>query len=117
MSPFMKKQRVCRAFNGATYFKPSGVPLSALEVNALALDELEAMYLCDYEGLHQSAAAEKMGISSSTLQRLLYAGRKKAVDALYHSKAIELTKHDQILQERCHRRRRGKGKFLTEEEV
>ena len=99
MSPFMRKTRVCRAFEGAIYFKPTGVPLSSLEANTLELDELEAIHLCDYEGLHQSEASEKMNISTSTLQRLLYSGRKKIIDALYNSKAIKITKHDQVLEQ------------------
>jgi predicted DNA-binding protein (UPF0251 family) len=99
MSPFIKKQRICRPFSGATYFKPRGIPLRNLEINILELDELEAAYLCDHERLDQSEAAERMGISSSTLQRLLYSGRKKIIDTLYFSKAIEISRHDQILEQ------------------
>ena len=98
MAPFTRKQRFCRLFSGRAYFKPRGVPLSSLDINKLGLDELEAMHLCDYEDLHQSEAAAKMGISTSTLQRLLYSGRKKIIDALYNSKAIEIIKHEQILE-------------------
>ncbi len=98
MAPFMKRQRYCRAFNGVTFFKPRGIPLSELEINTLELDELEATHLCDFEELNQAEAAEKMKISTSTLQRLLYAGRKKIADALYSSKAIKIEKHDDILE-------------------
>lgn len=101
MAPFIRKQRYCRRFSGTTYFKPRGMPLSSLEINKLELDELEAMRLCDYEDLHQAAAAEKMGISTSTLQRLLYSGRRKVADALCNSKAIEIIKHEQILEKAC----------------
>jgi uncharacterized protein len=98
MAPFMKRKRCCRAFEGTTFFKPRGVPLSELEINTLELDELEAVHLCDFEGLNQADAAEKMKISTSTLQRLLYSGRKKIADALYSSKAIKIEKHDDILE-------------------
>ncbi len=98
MAPFIRKRRYCRRFSGTTYFKPRGVPLSSLKINKLELDELEAMRLCDYEDLHQAEAAKKMGISSSTLQRLLYSGRKKITDALYNSKAIKIIRHEQILE-------------------
>ena len=37
-----------------------------------------------------------MKVSTSTLQRLLYSGRKKVVDALYGSKALKISKHDNI---------------------
>ena len=98
MAPFCRKQRTCRYFSGATYFKPRGIPLRNLEINTLELDELEAIHLCDHEDLEQREAAEKMNISTSTLQRLLYSGRKKIIDALYNSKAIEITKHELIVE-------------------
>lgn len=98
MAPFKTKQRNCRPFRGVTYFKPRGVPLSDLEINTLELDELEAIHLCDHEGLNQMEAAEKMRISSSTLQRLLYSGRSKVVDALYNSKAIEIIKPEYVIE-------------------
>jgi len=98
MAPFMIKERYCRRFDGATYFKPRGIPLSSLLINELTLDELEAVHLCDYEELNQAEAAEKMKISSSTLQRLLYSGRKKIIDALYTSKAIKISKPNQIAE-------------------
>jgi predicted DNA-binding protein (UPF0251 family) len=96
MSPFISKKRFCRCFGGATYFKPRGISLKELEINELDLDELEAIHLCDYEDLNQAEAAKKMKISSSTLQRLLYSGRKKVIDALYTSKAIKISKSEQI---------------------
>ena len=98
MSPFVKTTRCCRRFLGATYIKPRGIPLSKLIVNTLELDELEAAHLCDYEGLSQAEAAKKMEISTSTLQRLLYSGRKKIIDALYSAKAIEIIKHNRIIE-------------------
>jgi len=115
MSPFTIKERHCRAFDGATYFKPCGVPMRNLQMNELDLDELEAIHLCDYEELTQAEAAEKMKISSSTLQRLLYAGRKKIIDALYTSKAIKIFKPSQVFEysdrgRRCGRRHGRCGK-------
>ena len=98
MSPFAIKERYCRMFDGAIYFKPRGVPLNELQINEVALDELEAIHLCDYEDLSQAEAAKKMKISSSTLQRLLYSGRKKIIDALYTSKAIKISKPDQVCE-------------------
>jgi predicted DNA-binding protein (UPF0251 family) len=98
MSPFRIKKRYCRIFGGATYFKPRGVPLRKLQINELALDELEAVHLCDYEDFSQAEAAEKMKISSSTLQRLLYSGRRMVIDALYKSKAISISKPNQVCE-------------------
>ena len=98
MPPFIKKIRFCRHFTGATYFKPRGIPLKNLPVNNLCLDEFEAAHLCDYEELSQEEAAKKMKISTSTLQRLLYSGRKKIIDALYNSKALAILKHNDITE-------------------
>ena len=98
MAPFVKKPRFCRCFEGANYFKPRGIPLSDLQVNELDLDELEAIHLCDFEVLEQKMAAEKMQVSTSTLQRLLYSGRKKIIDALYNSKALKILKRNGIIE-------------------
>jgi len=98
MPPFVRRTRFCRRFDGANYFKPRGIPLDSLQVNDLELDELEAMYLCDFEELEQVTASEKMKVSTSTLQRLLYSGRKKVIDAVYSSKALKISKHDDIVE-------------------
>jgi len=96
MSPFKRKSRYCRPFKGATFYKPRAVAMSCLEVIDLDLDELEAMHLCDFEELSQGESAKEMNISSSTLQRILYSGRKKIVDALYTKKAIKIFTPDNI---------------------
>jgi len=64
--------------------------MSELECVFLDLDELEAMRLCDYENLDQTEASKKMEISRGTLQRILYSARKKVIDALINSKAINI---------------------------
>ncbi|MFP4136126.1 MAG: DUF134 domain-containing protein [Candidatus Acetothermia bacterium] len=86
--PRRKKARRCRKFEGSEVFKPAGVPMNQLPLTEVELDELEAMRLCDKEGLNQSKAAEKMDISRGTLQRLLYSGRRKVVDSFINTKAI-----------------------------
>lgn len=107
MSPFMRKKRFCRPFNGVTFFKPRGVPLSELEINILELDELEAIHLCDYEELSQIDAAKRMNISDSTLQRLLYSGRKKIADAIYSAKALQVNTPESIEFLKGHHCRKG----------
>jgi predicted DNA-binding protein (UPF0251 family) len=91
-----KKPRYCREFAGFNLFKPSGIPLSQLEIVEIALDELEAMQLCDFESRDQEEAAKEMGISRGTLQRLLYSGRKKLIDALMHGKAVTVQEVDHV---------------------
>lgn len=54
----------------------------------LELGELEAMRLCDAEGLEQRQAGERMGVSRGTVQRLLASGRAKVVRALLQPAAL-----------------------------
>ena len=71
-------------------FKPAGVPLKEIEKIALYRDELEALKLCDMDGLTQEEAGEKMGISRGTVQRLLSEARRKTATALAECKALVL---------------------------
>lgn len=61
---------------------------NAIESVIVSFYELEAMRLVDYEGLDLRATADRMGVSKSTVWRLLLSGRKKVVDALIHGKRI-----------------------------
>ena len=88
--PRCKKQRCCRILNDERIFKPTGIPMSNLEINEIEIDELEAVRLCDYEGKSQIETAEIMKISRGTVQRLLNSGRRKILDGLLHLKAIKL---------------------------
>jgi predicted DNA-binding protein (UPF0251 family) len=62
--------------------------MADLAVVRLALDELEAMRLCDSDGLEQEAAGQRMGVSRGTVQRLLQSGRTKVLRALVESAAL-----------------------------
>jgi len=76
--------------------------MTRLQVVPLELSELEAMRLCDLEGLHQHAAGERMGVSRGTVQRLLQAGRAKAVEALVRNRALVIAEgapHEQVTPE------------------
>jgi predicted DNA-binding protein (UPF0251 family) len=59
-----------------------------LEVVFLREDELEALRLCDLEGLDQMSAGERMGVSRGTVQRLLKSGRGTLVRALVDNSAL-----------------------------
>ncbi len=97
--PRPHKRRLCRAHTGERVFKPPSVPVSELAQIHLELSELEAMRLCDVEGLDQSEAGARMGVSRGTIQRLLKRGRSKVVSALVGTAAliIEDGEHDQKL--------------------
>jgi len=68
--------------------KPAGVPVKKLQKIVLEIDELEALRLCDSEGLSQAAAGERMGISRGTVQRLVTSGRRKVVEAIIECNAL-----------------------------
>lgn len=86
--PRPKKHRHCRQYEGDRVFKPRSIPMSQLEVVSLELDELEAMRLCDHDGLDQTSAGNRMGISRGTVQRLLRSGRSKFLHALLSNAAL-----------------------------
>lgn len=58
----------------------------------LELGELEAMRLCDLDGLEQEQAGVRMGVSRGTVQRLLASGRAKLVQALLQPAALLIEK-------------------------
>lgn len=72
-------------------FRPRGISLSQLEVAELKGDELEAMRLCYVNDLLHEQAARKMRVSRRTLERILYAGRRKVTEALLQGKEIEIS--------------------------
>lgn len=88
--PRCKKERCCRILDNERIFKPTGIPLSEMEIIEVEIDEFEAIRLCDYEGKSQIETAEVMKISRGTVQRLLNSGRKKILEGLLHQKAIKL---------------------------
>jgi predicted DNA-binding protein (UPF0251 family) len=59
-----------------------------LDLVSLGEDELEALRLCDLEGLDQEEAGRRMGVSRGTVQRLLKAGRANVVRALVEGGAL-----------------------------
>ncbi|MFH1740010.1 MAG: DUF134 domain-containing protein [bacterium] len=86
--PRPRKKRCCRRFDADRVFKPQGIPMKAIDITVLSLDQFEALRLCDYEGLEQEEAGKRMGISRGTVQRLLYAARKAVVEAILENRAI-----------------------------
>ena len=72
------------------FFKPAGVPLRALQVVELTVEEVETLRLVDLENLTQDEAALRMGISRRTLWNDLMAARKKVAFALVNGQAIQI---------------------------
>lgn len=71
-------------------FKLVGVPLEGLERVTLLHEELEALRLADLEGHHQEHAAELMGVSRSTFQRIVTEARRKVALALVRGSALQV---------------------------
>ncbi len=62
--------------------------MTALQHTTLFRDELEALRLCDLQGLTQEEAGRSMGVSRGTVHRLLMSGRKKMIEAVVSTRAI-----------------------------
>lgn len=104
----MPRPRRCRRVcfqPEVTYFKPSGIRRCELEVITLAVDELEAVRLKDFQNLDQEKAAEEMNISQPTFHRLIQNARKKIADAIVNGKAIKVEGGDFKLDQ-CRKFRR-----------
>lgn len=86
------KRRYCQAFDGVKVFKPRNISMKGLETTRLELSELEALRLCDLEGLSQEEAGARMKLSRGTVQRLTKSGRAKVIAALLSSRAILIEK-------------------------
>lgn len=84
------KQRCVNCAPVSDYFKPRGVPMSALAEVALELDELEALRLADLDGLYQAEVALHMGVSRQTVGNILERARHKVADALLNGKALRI---------------------------
>ena len=105
------KPRFVSAKPQVTFFKPAGIPKSALGEIGLTVDELEALKLKDIEKLGQSECAERMKIAQSTLQRILMSAHEKVARALVEGKALRIeggpyTVSGEYLCPRCRRNRR-----------
>lgn len=88
--PRPRIKRMIRFNPNVRYFKPRGIPLTALEEVVLQADELEAIKLHDLDGLDQTQAALKMGVSQPTFARILDKGYKAIAEALIKGKAIRI---------------------------
>ncbi len=67
--------------------------MSEIEKIILYRDELEALKLCDLDGLTQEEAGKMMRISRGTVQRILASARRKVASALSECKALVCEKN------------------------
>ena len=84
------KLRQVAQLPNAGFFRPMGIPASALQEVCLSLEEVESIRLKDLEGLGQEECAQRMRISRPTFHRVLASARGKFADALVNGKAIQI---------------------------
>ena len=70
-------------------FSPRGRPGRPDEIR-LTLDQYEAFRLVDYKGLKQEQAAKVMGISRSTLGRVIREARFRLANGIINGKIIRI---------------------------
>ena len=98
----MGRRKICRRVAGspaAAMYKPAGAPLRSLAWGVLPVEGLEALRLVDAEGLGQEEAAERMGVSRPTLNRILGAARAVVARALANGWALRIEGGDWVLAE------------------
>jgi predicted DNA-binding protein (UPF0251 family) len=88
MSPAPKKPRNCNCKLKSKAFKPTGIPMCDLKTVQLYQDELEALKLCDREGMTQLEASKLMHVSRVTVQRILASARSKVAEAITNCKVL-----------------------------
>jgi predicted DNA-binding protein (UPF0251 family) len=69
--------------------------MTELETVELGLSELEALRLCDLEGLDQEAAGQRMGVSRGTVQRLVKRARATVVGCLVDGRALVIRRGEE----------------------
>lgn len=104
--PRPRKHRLVASAPRPAIYKPAGVPLDQLTQIRLLHEELEALRLADLDGLHQEQAAEQMGISRSTFQRLVTRARRQVARALIDGGALYIEGGTFQVRPPGHRRRR-----------
>lgn len=88
--PRPRKVRFVQGETPTSYYKPRGIPLTELCEATLSLDGLEALRHADVDGLDQTEAARRMGISRSTFSRLLAEARTVVATALTRGWALRI---------------------------
>jgi predicted DNA-binding protein (UPF0251 family) len=88
--PRPKKEKLVNKPPLYSCFKPVGIRRDMLEDITLEIGEFEVIRLTDYEGLDQSDAAAEMGISRSTVSRLVDTARKKVATFLIEGRALQI---------------------------
>lgn len=84
------KEKTVRELPPILEFKPAGIPMREIESIILTVEEVEAIRLADVEKLSQVSAAEQMGVSGPTFNRVLMRAHQKVGTALWQGKALRI---------------------------
>jgi predicted DNA-binding protein (UPF0251 family) len=83
-----KIERACSFKPDFTLFSPEGKNNTGnMELNS---DEMEAIYLMDYEGIYQEEAATLMNVSRPTFSRIIKSAHKKIATALIRGYSLHI---------------------------
>jgi predicted DNA-binding protein (UPF0251 family) len=88
--PRPRKRRILTRTPRPATYKPAGVPLDGLRRITLLHEEMEALRLADLQGLTQTEAARRMGVSRSTFQRIVTQARHQVAEALVEGHALQI---------------------------
>jgi predicted DNA-binding protein (UPF0251 family)/predicted Fe-Mo cluster-binding NifX family protein len=86
--PRPAKWRCVECGPGARLFGPAGVPVRRLDQVKMGLDEFETLRLLHLEGATQEEAAQKLGVSRSTVSRMAARAHRAVTEALVLGKAL-----------------------------
>ncbi len=99
----MPRPRKCRRVQNhptAAFFKPQGIPLRELTEIYLPLEGLEAIRLCDLEGLTQEEASKRMDVSRHTLGRILAEARQVLAETVVQGMALRIEGGDYVISDK-----------------
>lgn len=63
------------------------------DILQMSPDELESLYLADFQGLYQEECAKQLGVSRPTFSKIIKSARKKNIEMLMYGKGIEIMPH------------------------
>ncbi len=88
-----KKVRYIQHMPKTVTFSPRGKPGRPDEIE-IALDQLEALKLADFQGFSQDQGAAVMNISRASFGRILREARRRVADALVNGKIMKIRMGD-----------------------
>lgn len=117
--PRPPKCRLIETMPEVTYFKPRGIPMTALEEIVLPVEGFEALRLAELEGLDHDRASERMNVSRQTFGRILASARKALARAVVEGMALRIDGGNFVVQgqgKETMKKRRRKAQMIRKVE-